>query len=357
MAIITIPTSISGISIPSFGTGGPLESLYQTSGLPFYKYPRDLGSSTRNHSVVFTIKKIKEVPFSDVKEFVLATTKKVGELGTEKITYEGSELDPGGSYTVQVESLISVGTRAATDQLNKSFPAAGATTGIVEKSIDVLGQAGVAAGNIIGNLSRFISTREVENQAIIALYMPETMSFTNDASYDDNTTLAGAAGALPIVGGIVSRVTGALGENAAVRVALNKMGYVFNPQKQMLFQGIEFRKFSMSFTFTPYSTKEAQDVKEIIKLFRKWSAPQKSTLGGGMFFNPPAVFGVDFKFNNSQNVNIPKLKDCVIESVEVNYAPNGMWSAHSDGAPVQTTVTLSLQEMDLVDRTDIENGY
>ncbi len=125
----------------------------------------------------------------------------------------------------------------------------------------------------------------------------------------------------------------------------------------MLFEGIEFRKFNMSFTFTPYSAKEAQDVREIVKLFRKWSAPQKTTLGGGMFWNPPAVFGVDFKFNNSQNLNIPKLKDCVIESVEVNYAPNGMWSAHSDGAPVQTTVTLSLQEMDLVDRTDIENGY
>ena len=57
MAIITIPTSISGITIPSFGGGGgPLDSLYQSGGLPFYKYPRDLGSSTRSHSVVFTIK-------------------------------------------------------------------------------------------------------------------------------------------------------------------------------------------------------------------------------------------------------------------------------------------------------------
>jgi hypothetical protein len=66
MAIITIPTSISGITIPSFGGGGgPLDSLYQSGGLPFYKYPRDLGSSTRSHSVVFTIKKIKEVSFSE----------------------------------------------------------------------------------------------------------------------------------------------------------------------------------------------------------------------------------------------------------------------------------------------------
>jgi hypothetical protein len=354
MAIITIPTSISGISIPSFGTGGPLESLYQTSGLPFYKYPRDLGSSTRNHSVVFTIKKIKEVPFSDVKQFALKLTKTVGGLTTDTVT-EGSTIDdPFGSYTRPINISNNIDDLA--EQIQGAYNSAGGTNS-VDTGFNLFGKGVDAVSNAIEKASKFISTREVTNQAIIALYMPETMTFTNDAQYEDSVTLASAAGALPLIGGVVSKITGALEGNPAIKLALNKMGYVFNPQKQLMFQGIEFRKFNMSFTFTPYSTKEAQDVKEIIKLFRKWSAPQKATLGGGMFWNPPAVFGVDFKFNNSQNVNIPKLKDCVIESVEVNYAPNGMWSAHSDGAPVQTTVTLSLQEMDLVDRADIENGY
>lgn len=330
MAIITIPTSISGITIPGFGTGGgPLDSLYQSGGLPFYKYPRDLGSSTRSHSVVFTIKKIKEVPFSEVV------------AGTVQFVTGSDNTDT--SVTGVVTNAFERAQAAAQEAVNV-----------------VSGGVGKIAETVDGGMSKvsqFVSKREVQNQAVIALYMPETMSFTNEATYDGSTTLASAAGSLPLVGGLIRSVTSTLNDNDALKLGLNKMGYVFNPQKQMLFQGIEFRQFNMSFTFTPYSSKEAQDVKEIIKLFRKWSAPQKTSSFGGMFFNPPAVFQVDFKFNNSQNLNIPKLKDCVITSVEVNYAPNGMWSAHSDGAPVQTTVTLALQEMDLVDRSDIENGY
>jgi len=323
MAIITIPTSISGITIPGFGTGGgPLDSLYQSGGLPFYKYPRDLGSSTRSHSVVFTIKKIKEVAFSEV---VAATAQFISNEDT---------------------SVEGVAKRAA--DTAAAFR-------------DVLSEgAGAVAETVSGGMSKIsniVSKKEVQNQAVIALYMPETMTFTNEAQYDGSTTLASAAAALPVIGGLIGTVASYIDNNDAVKLGLNKMGYVFNPQKQMLFTGIEFRQFNMSFTFTPYSSKEAQDVKEIIKLFRKWSAPQKTSSYGGMFFNPPAVFQIDFKFNNSQNLNIPKLKDCVIESVEVNYSPNGMWSAHSDGAPVQTTVSLSLKELYLVDRTDIENGY
>lgn len=124
----------------------------------------------------------------------------------------------------------------------------------------------------------------------------------------------------------------------------------------MLFQGIEFRTFDMSFTFTPYSAKEAEDVKKIIKLFRKYAAPSASTAFAGMFWVPPAFFNVDFRFQGKTNPNLPKLQKCVIESIDVNYAPNG-WTTHTDGAPVQTTMTITFKEIILVDRASIEAGY
>jgi hypothetical protein len=310
--------------------------LYQSGGLPFYKYPRDLGSSTRSHSVVFTIKKIKEVAFSEV---VAATAQFI--TGSE-------DASAGDVLNKAVSGLSGMGTGIA--QAASTLVATATGGDGFEKFTKTVDDG-------MSKISNFISKKEVQNQAVIALYMPETMTFTNEAQYDGSTTLASAAGSLPLVGSLIGAAASYIDNNDAVKLGLNKMGYVFNPQKQMLFTGIEFRQFNMSFTFTPYSSKEAQDIKEIIKLFRKWSAPQKTSSYGGMFFNPPAVFQIDFKFNNSQNLNIPKLKDCVIESVEVNYSPNGMWSAHSDGAPVQTTVSLSLKELYLVDRTDIENGY
>ena len=76
-----------------------------------------------------------------------------------------------------------------------------------------------------------------------------------------------------------------------------------------------------------------------------------------MFFTPPSVFDIQFLFNGIDNENLPKLKRCVVTNVEVNYTPNG-WATHTDGNPVQTTMTLQLQEMVLVDRADIEkDGY
>jgi hypothetical protein len=56
------------------------------------------------------------------------------------------------------------------------------------------------------------------------------------------------------------------------------------------------------------------------------------------------------------NRNVNKVAESVLESVDVNYAPNG-WAAHDDGAPVQTTLTLSFREMELIDKTKINDGY
>jgi hypothetical protein len=350
MALITIPTSIDGINIPGFGLSGgsgPLASLYGNAGQTFYKYPRDLGSSTKSHAVVFTIKKINETTLAKAQEGFVNMSKDV--FGSIKPLVEA-----GAAKAVEVyEDPLGEATKAFEE--SKSIVSGGGS-GVVQKVVGGLTSGLESVGTGIGKISNFISNKETEIIASIALYMPETMSFTNSAQYDGSTTLASAAGSLPLLGRVTSKLTDALGGNDALKLALNAAGYVFNPQKQLLFQGIEFRQFNMSFTFTPYSAKEAQDVKEIIKLFRQWSSPQKAAASGGMFWNPPALFEVKFLFNSTQNLNIPKLKDCVIESVEVNYAPNG-WAAHADGAPVQTTITLQLQEIALVDRSDIDNGY
>ena len=64
MAVISFPTSIGGVHIPSMSkAGGPLSALFgDVFGLDVLKYPRDLGSSTRAHYVTFRIYDI--VPFS-----------------------------------------------------------------------------------------------------------------------------------------------------------------------------------------------------------------------------------------------------------------------------------------------------
>jgi hypothetical protein len=48
--------------------------------------------------------------------------------------------------------------------------------------------------------------------------------------------------------------------------------------------------------------------------------------------------------------------ESVIKGIDVNYAPTG-WAAHNNGAPVQTTMTLDMQEIAIIDRKKIIEGY
>jgi hypothetical protein len=346
MALISIPTSIGGINIPGGLLGGPLGSLYDSGGLDFVQYPRDLGSSTKSHSVFFTIEEVKEIGLDGIKKGNAALVDKfVNTVGAAASAFSETSVEDvttgGAAFVKETSDTIK---KVADD------PRSGITSGL-DAGVDLVD----SGAKSIAAFANYFSERKGTPVGYISLYMPENFSLSSTASYDDSTTLASAAGAVKLLGSVVSKFTDVV-NNDATRVILNKAGYVFNPQKQMLFQGIDFRTFDMSFTFTPYSAKEAEDVKKIIKMFRKWAAPAASTAFAGMFWVPPAYFNIDFRFQGKTNPNLPRLQKCVVESIDVNYAPNG-WTTHTDGAPVQSIVNITFKEIILVDRASIEAGY
>ena len=192
--------------------------------------------------------------------------------------------------------------------------------------------------------------------------MPDTVNITNHASYN-NTSIMGAVqealglvSRIPVVGALASVpniALSALNSNPA-KLALATQGLAINPKNQLLFEGIDFRTYQLSFTFTPYSAEEAETVKQIIKTFKMHAAPTIVTQSAGMFFRPPSTVSVQFMYNGKENPNIAKVAESVIESIDVNYAPNG-WAAHDNGAPVQTTLTINFKEIQLIDSEMIKN--
>ena len=173
--------------------------------------------------------------------------------------------------------------------------------------------------------------------------------------FSTRNTLLKAGSAVPYAGKLASGVASIL-ESDVTKLALATQGLALNPVDQMLFDGIDFRTYQMAFTFTPYSREEAKEVKEIIKTFRKWAAPRIMNGAAGMFFEPPGTFEVKFLLNGKENTNIGKVAESVIESIDVNYSPNG-WAAHDDGAPVQTILTINFREIALIDRNKVEEGF
>mgnify|MGYP003342907511 CR=1 FL=1 len=317
---------------------GPLSSLYQNRYQSATTvYPRDLGTSYRGHYVRF--------------KFVSVKAAGIGDLATDV-----GKIAAAGTGAALLTGAAGVVTASVTNSVVKGAIAAGAT------ALASTAAAGVAINNskVVQKAKIGITTGISINPPMdlpgdtVLLYMPETLEFNYHSDYSE-LSLAEAAGSIPAVGILPTALTSILTNNAT-KLALSAKGYVFNPQQQLLFNGINFREYSMTFTFTPYSQQEAEAVKKIIQIFRKNAAPTVVGSLDGFFFNPPGMVDVSFMFDNKENKNLNKLKRSVIQSVQVNYAPNG-WAAMKDGMPMQTTMTVNFKETELVDSKDIDKGY
>lgn len=337
---ITITENVSSTSSVPNTPIGPLASLYNNKyATQSYAYPRDLNSSYKGHAIKFDF------------------------METYGKGWTGALTEAAGVAAVMAAPAAGAAAGAV---VGATVGGVAGTKGMVVGGVVGAAAGGAAATYSISKTTEFTQAMQgtttgisikppvTNTQASVTLYMPETLEFTYDANYNDLSL--GDVAADSALSGLGGRaITSVLNDNMA-KLALNKAGYVFNPQQQLLFNGIDFRTYSMSFTFTPYSQNEANEVKKIIQLFRQYAAPKVVTEAAGFFFNPPGMVDVTYLFNNNVNQNLHKLKRSVIESVTVNYAPNG-WAAMEDGMPTQTTLTLGFKEVELVDRVSIMKGY
>ena len=310
MAVISIPSSIGGVAIPGSIINGPLGALFGNKyGRSDYQYPRDLGSSTKGHMVIFDIIQLGPTGYDANK------------------TYTATDLVNG-----------------VTDNITKT----------TNTAVEAFQSGGLSSA--LSSVSESLSLTPPTRSSVgsISLYMPDTMQFTYDSNYNEvNMTdvIKDTIGAIPVVG---KSISGAV-DSDITKLILKSQGLAINPKQQLLFDGINLRTYQMVFTFTPYSQQEAQTVKNIINTIKKWARPQTVKGAGGMLFIPPAMFQPTFMFNGAENTNINKVAMSVVESIDVNYAPNG-WATHKDGAPVQTILSMQFKETELIDRDKVVSG-
>jgi len=266
--------------------------------------------------------------------------------------------------------------------------AAGGTTTNLFSTTGQIGTTGSSPGLNNGTFAIQISPPTEKMAASIALYMPETVtaSYQNAYQEDDLTdyTLVyygKAASALfnadnKLVDNLQSNFLNTITSNPAilalgrkfagdllpVDALLKGQGLAINPQVQLLFKATALRQFQFNFLFTPTSQKEAEEVKRIIKAFKYHAAPE---IGGGainndLFFKMPDIFQIEFHYMdqngvNRVNDNIHKIDKCVLETIDIDYAASGGgWTAHEGGYPVQTRMTLTFKELNIIDKTKMD---
>lgn len=250
-----------------------------------------------------------------------------------------------------------------------------------------------------------LKRNESRLSGMLALFMPEGMTASYDQEYEgiSITQALGAVGFLaqamgaaktsktgridgpnPYLAEASSVAAGKLGGDQIAKVGIfAQTGFVVNPQIELLYTSPTLRKFTLDFRLVPRSRDEAelifgkidrgpkgdaavgkQNLQDfgIITMLKYFSAPKIVENVGGRYFIPPAQFQLEFwrpsenKAGPRINQNLFRTKNCVLESVNLDYGPNG-FATYRDGVPVEVRMQLTFQETVMLDRTAILEGY
>jgi hypothetical protein len=204
------------------------------------------------------------------------------------------------------------------------------------------------------------STRRIAES--IALYMPNGgLVYTEDNKYEEvsMTALSGSviSGAASSIFGANSAIVSVIDTIGSVVTTGSQLaGYPVNPQVEVLFATRPMREWMFEVLLAPRNEEESDTVHEIIRTMRLYSAPELT--GGGFFLIPPAEFDITFYRNGKENEYLPRINTCVLKRFEVDYAPaEGKYSTFSTGAPVAVRMSMNFQEVEMLHKKRVAQGF
>ena len=359
-----------------------------------YRYPSDLGSSDKAHYMVININEQRLTSFSG--EGTGDTPQAI------KNNINNGSFAAGTSY--QLANLGNIINQASNAVGNS--PLASSVGGTVKQVLDSasgINQSIKTGVDIIRGVADGFSglgkqvTQRLQTGSIraekritdtVALYMPDTLAFTEAQTFDElrpgGTLAAGVlsagksaidsilqgqdAGAIAkeVVGQVSPFILSGLAKQAGgiFQVAFSQaFGVVQNPMLELIYSSPSLRTFRFDFQFYPRDEKEAKEVQDIIQRLRFHQAPEVAQGGtNGFFLVPPSEFDISFYYNGRVNPNIPKISTCVLTSMDVDYAPGGFSSYEipgenasvgGTGMPVSIRLSLQFKETEIMTKSSI----
>ena len=148
---------------------------------------------------------------------------------------------------------------------------------------------------------------------------------------------------------LASKAIGIFGGNVTASQLLARgNGEILNPNMELLFGGPTIRNFRFQFKFTPRNEKESEQVRLIIRAFKRNMAPQAQggTLNSGNFFlKTPNVFSLRYRTGRKNHPFLNRFKQCFLSDVQTTYTGEGVYSTYDDGTPVSILLDLSFKEL------------
>ena len=158
---------------------------------------------------------------------------------------------------------------------------------------------------------------------------------------------------------LTASALGIFGGNVTVnQLMARQTGNIINPNMELLFDGPTLRAFKFQFKMTPRNRREAEQIRLIIRAFKRNMAPKAKggteTESGG-FLKTPNVFELRYRTGNKDHDYLHKFKQCLLTDTSVNYTGDGVYSTYEDGSPVSYLMDLSFKELEPIYDIDYDS--
>ena len=310
---------------------------------------------------------------------------------------------PGKAQSKQVWGNIGTEKRMIAGEM-RDYKIAGYIPRKDEEKASFIGKLGGRrnTGNRLvgGTRSYALSRRPLKNEGTILLPIPSNVQDGNSVKVGDSSLnglqAAGASAIMDtmnidlsknvgsqfsqIAGGFKSDVLKGTNEDDIKNMALSKLtssalgifggnvttnqlfarsqGQIINPNMELLFDGPTLRAFKFQFKMTPRNRREAEQIRLIIRAFKRNMAPIAK--GGtenesAWFLKTPNVFELRYRTGNKDHNYLHKFKQCFLTDVAVNYTGDGVYSTYEDGSPVSYLMDLSFKELEPIYDIDYDS--
>ena len=320
----------------------------------FVHYPAHIGQIDEGHYMIFLVVENNKTAITDTgRQYGFVNS----AAGTDEIGFDNTNPHQTKKFKTRMQGIKSGGMknimkeRAQMSGMENKFAKSNYT---VSKAIFLYTPPAISANQSVeyanietGALGGFLK----------ALLGGEGGSFLDKIKNLDISEFKGVGqamlrGALEAVGG------------DAIRVAQQKgSGMAKNPQLELAFESVPFRTFEYQYTFAPKNRKELDNVHKIIQLFRFHMLPELAlgNTGSEAMYNLPSQFEIRYMYKEKENVYIPKISKCALNSCDINYTPHERFTTFkgdSKGAsPNIMTMTLSFTEMEVMTKNTVAMGY
>ena len=356
--------SKSPLEIGSVGpTSHMVENPYQYGTV---YYPQETSNLGDGHYVIFDVLTSKQSKFK-------TNTFDNGKLTDASANFVGEPFRFGGGFGANAQS--------------------GRRQGTFNNRIKNIKSRGITQTNRVrgvnSGLFRYAESNHTYINDSILLYMPaEGMKFNYSAHYEAlDAGLAGdmAAGIAGVINeaGFADKIKALAKGTSGVALELAKSagfavvgmvpgfentravydkfkGQAKNPNLESVFKSVPFRSFNFPFTFAPKNQKEKDSVHKILQLFRFHMLPEHQN-GANGYFNVPSEFQITYMYRDKENTYLPRISRCVLQKVEIDYAPEGVISSlppdERGAPPTIISLDLSFGETEIMTKETVAQGF